>query len=61
MYRAKGSKEEDFGLEPKATSAQSSFRLVGSPAGLPHSRKKLDGDQGAITYAEGVIAGSPDI
>ena len=49
------------GLMKANESSYSSFRSVGSPAGLPHSRKKLDGDQGAITYAEGVIAGSPGL
>ena len=30
------------------------FQLSGPPAVLPHSRMKLDRDQGAITYAFGV-------
>ena len=37
------------------------FQVSPAPAALPHSTKKLDGDQGAITYAEGVIAGSPGL
>ena len=37
------------------------FQVSGPPAMLPHSRRKLYLISGGITYAEGVIAGSPGL